>query len=152
LKVFLDTSALAKRYVQEPGSQELEDLFLTHVTEVVVSTLALPEFGAALARKVRDREITKKSAGHALKEFERDWEDLFSKIPLTEALAKSAVSLAIRYPLKGADAVHLATAVAAGISLFVASDEKLLKASKEQGFKAYNPAGGSWDEIGRQGI
>ena len=54
MRVYLDTSALAKRYVQEPGSEELEDLFSRGVTEAVVSTLTLPEFGAALERRMWD--------------------------------------------------------------------------------------------------
>lgn len=62
MKIFLDTSTLAKRYVQEPGSEELEALFMTVATEVSIATLAWPAFTAALARKVRSREIREESA------------------------------------------------------------------------------------------
>jgi predicted nucleic acid-binding protein len=143
LKIFLDTSALAKRYVQEPGSEELEAFFL-RIKEVVVSTLSLPEFGAALGRKVREKEITKKAAAYALNEFEKDWENLFIKIPLTEAIAKTAASLTIKNPLKGADAVHLATAMITEVALFVVSDQQLLKTSEKMGLKAYNPSDGPY--------
>ena len=129
MKVFLDTSALAKRYIQEPGSEELEDFFLGSVKVVVVSTLALPEFAAALGRRVRDGEISQESAAEALSELDKDWRHLFIKIPLTEDVALSASSLAIQYPLKGADAVHLASAIASDVTLFIASDKQLLKVS-----------------------
>lgn len=142
MKIFLDTSALAKRYIQEPGSEELEELFCTVATDVFVSTLALPEFAAALGRKIRDQEIAVENASSAMKEFELDWDNLFIKISLTDTIALSASSLALKYPLKGADAVHLATAISAKASLFVVSDQQIVKVSGQLGLKAYDPSTG----------
>jgi len=142
MKVFLDTSALAKHYVEEPGSKELEDLLLSSVKEVTVSTLAFPEFSAAVSRKVRNKEFSERMASEAMKEIEIDWNDLFVKIPLFEDLAKQAASLTIRFPLKGADAIHLVSAVACGADLFIASDLQLLKAAKRICLHFYNPADG----------
>jgi len=144
LRVYLDTSALAKRYVQEPGSEELEDLFSRDVTEAVVSTLALPEFGAALGRKVRDREINRKSASAALEEFDRDWQEGFAKVPLTTEIAECAAELVFKYPLKGGDAVHLATAMASRVELFVTSDRQLLGVCEKAGLKGFDPSAGGW--------
>lgn len=146
MKVFLDTSALAKRYIQEPGSEELEELFLSSASDVFVSTLSLPEFAAALGRKIRDREIDKRAATKAMKEFEQDWNNLFIKVPVTESVALAASSLAIKYPLKGADAVHLAAAIAAGVSLFVASDRQLIKMCAKLDIRSYDPSAGRWRE------
>ena len=142
MKIFLDTSALAKRYIQEPGSEELENLFCTVVTNVFVSTLAFPEFAAALGRKIRYQEIASEAAANAMEEFEQDWYNLFIKIDLTDTIASSASSLALKYPLKGADAVHLATAISANTQLFVVSDKQLLKVSGELDLKAYDPSKG----------
>ena len=144
MKIFLDTSALAKRYIQEPGSEELEDLFCTVATDVFVSTLAFPEFSAALGRKIRYQEIAAEAATNAMKEFEQDWYNLFIKIDLTDTIASSASSLALEYPLKGADAVHLAIAISAKTALFVVSDNQLLKVSGELDLKAYDPSKGSF--------
>lgn len=142
MKVFLDTSTLAKRYVQELGSEELEDLFFSVVKEVFVSTLALAEFAAAIGRKLRNKEMLEKSASKAMRELEKDWGGLFKKIPLTEDLAMSAASLAIQYPLKGADAIHLASAIAVGADLFVVSDNMLVSVAEKIGIKTYNPIAG----------
>jgi len=142
VKVFLDTSALAKRYVEEPGSEELENLLLSAVKEVTVSTLALPEFSAAISRKVRNKELSDGMAAEAMKEIEIDWNGLFTKIPLIEELAKQAASLTIRFPLKGADAVHLVSAVASDADLFIASDRQLLNAASKIGLQSYNPTVG----------
>lgn len=142
MKIFLDTSALAKRYIQEPGSEELEDLFCTVVTDIFVATLALPEFAAAVGRKIRDQEIAIEAAADAMKEFEQDWYNLFTKISLTDTIASSASSLALKYPIKGADAVHIATAVSVKTSLFVVSDQQIVKVSGKIGLKAYDPSTG----------
>jgi len=142
LKIFLDTSTLAKRYVQEPGSEELEELFFSLVKEAFVSTLAFVEFAAAIGRKLRKKEILEESAAKAMRELEKDWHGLFSKIPLTDDLAMSAASLAVQYPLTGADAVHLASALAVDADLFVVSDNLLISAAEKIGIKPYNPATG----------
>ncbi|GEM_PF-3316851 len=67
--IFLDTSALAKRYVEEPDSCTLEALFHDRVKEAYVSTLALPEFAAALGRKVRFSETSRDEAFKAMRYF-----------------------------------------------------------------------------------
>jgi predicted nucleic acid-binding protein len=80
----------------------------------------------------------------ALKELEKDWQALFIRIPLTEEIAESAATLATQHPLKGADAAHLATAMATGVSVFVASDQELVRASKKAGLEPYDPSAGSF--------
>ena len=146
MKVFLDTSALAKRYVEEPGSNELEDLLFNHVKEVVISTLALPELAAALARKVRERDINEDSAVSVLQEAETDWTGLFGKIDLDQELALTAAQLTLQHPLKGADAVHLASALSAEADLFVTSDRNLLGIAGNIGLRAYDPSSGVLEE------
>ena len=142
MKIFLDTSALAKRYVQEPGSEELEELFSSVATEVFVSTLAFVEFAAAMGRKLRSKEIAKASARKAIRELEKDWYDLFVKISWTENLAESAASIALQYSLKGADAVHLALFKEVSAELFIASDNQLIQTAKKMGMHPYNPESG----------
>lgn len=142
MKAFIDTSSLAKRYVQEPGSEELEEFFRSVVEEAYISTLAIVEFSAAIGRKIRNKDITENASANAMQEFEKDWQGLFTKVPLSEELAELAASLAIQYPLKGSDAVHLSSAVASDVELFITSDVNLLKAAKKIGIQSYNPAAG----------
>jgi predicted nucleic acid-binding protein len=142
MKIFLDTSALAKRYIEEPGSDELEHLLFSKMEVVSVSTLAFPEFAAAIGRKIRNKEIPRKWAARALEEFTKDWNGLFERIPFSENLAEEAASLAVAYPLKGADAVHLISAFSSGADLFVTSDEALIKAAEKISLPVYDPATG----------
>lgn len=146
MRIFLDTSALAKRYVQEPGSDELEELFASITTEIFISTLAFVEFASAMGRKLRNKEITKAKVGEAIKELEEDWYGVFTRIQLEDLLAETAAVLALEYSLKGADAVHLASAQVTGAELFVASDNKLIRVAKKMGMNSYNPESGSYKQ------
>jgi predicted nucleic acid-binding protein len=105
----------------------------------------MPEFSSAIGRKVRDRELLKESAIHALREFEHDWRNLFIKIPLTEKIALSASKLTIQYYLRGADAVHLETAIIVDTELFVASDQQLIGVAEKEGLNSYDPSKGPYN-------
>lgn len=142
MKAFIDTSSLAKRYVQEPGSEELEDFFRSVVEAVYISTLAIVEFSAAIGRKIRNKDIMENEGASAMQEFEEDWQGWFTKVPFTEDLTEFASSLAIQYPLKGSDAVHLSSAAVSGADLFVTTDMILLKTAKKIGIQSYNPVTG----------
>ncbi len=144
MKIFLDTSALAKRYVQEPGSEELEELLTSITPEIFISTLAFVEFASAMGRKLWNKEIAEAKVGEAIKELEIDWYEVFAKIPLEDTLAETAAAIALEHSLKGADAIHLASAQAADAELLVASDNKLIRAAKKLGINSYNPESGSY--------
>lgn len=144
MRIFLDTSALAKRYVEEPGSKELEDLFASISTEIFVSTLAFVEFASAMGRKLQNKEIEKAKAGEVIRELEKDWFEVFAKIPLEDTLAEKAAAIALEYLLKGADSVHLASAQETGVELFVASDNKLIRVAQKMGINSYNPESGPY--------
>lgn len=61
MRAFLDTSALVKRCVDEPGSETLA-LIVTEVDEVAVSAVCRPECVSAFRRLVREARID--AAGH----------------------------------------------------------------------------------------
>jgi predicted nucleic acid-binding protein len=138
---------LAKRYVQEPGSGELTELLTSITSEIFISTLAFVEFASAMGRKLRNKEITEAKVGEAIRELEEDWYKVFAKIPLEDMLAETAAAIAMEYSLKGADAVHLASAQVTGAELFVASDNKLIRVAKKLGINSYNPESGSYKQL-----
>lgn len=144
MRIFLDTSALAKRYVQEPGSGELSELLTSITSEIFISTLAFVEFASAMGRKMRNKEIAEAKVGEAIKELEKDWYEVFTKIPLEDMLAETAATIALEHSLKGEDAVHLASAQAIDVELFVASDNRLIRVAKKMGINSYNPESGPY--------
>lgn len=107
--VYLDASALVKRYVSEPGSSEVGGL-IRRAQALGTAVLSRAEVAAALAKAVRVRALDRDAATAALKSFTADWDDLI-RLQLSEALAARAAALAWEYALRGYDAVHLASAL-----------------------------------------
>ena len=107
--VYLDASALVKRYVAEAGSAEVEALIReAHPAGTVIVSRA--EVAAGLARAMRARMVTSEVASKARAAFQADWESMV-RVQVGEALAARAATLAWEQGLRGYDAVHLAAAL-----------------------------------------
>jgi uncharacterized protein len=107
--LYLDASALVKRYVGEPGSREV--IGLTAAADAVaISLVSRAEVGAALARAVRLGVLDEHGGRRAQRSFSREWPDL-ARIPVTESLVSRAEGLAWDHGLRGYDAVQLAAAL-----------------------------------------
>ena len=107
--VYLDTSAIVKRYVLEPGSDEVGALVASGGV-IATATVARAECAAAFARAVRRRSMTADNARACHKLFVRDWKH-YVRIRETEVLIARADDLAWRHGLRGYDAIHLAAAL-----------------------------------------
>ncbi len=107
--LYIDTSALVKRYVREQWSQEVADL-LDEVEMIGTSLLTRVEIGSALSKAVRMKWLTAGAAEIAWRDFLTDWESLV-RLPLGAGLIDRAANLALDHGLRGYDAAHLAAAV-----------------------------------------
>jgi len=107
--LYVDSSALVKRYVREPGSTELIALTGGAVA-VATALISRAEVAAALARSVRLGVLDPGSGRRAQRKFAREWPDIV-RLPITEALVMRAESAAWEYGLRGYDAVQLAAAL-----------------------------------------
>jgi len=107
--VYLDASALVKRYVAEAGSAEVESL-IAGAQAIGTAVVSRAEVAAALAKAARVGLIKRDAAMKALEAFNADWEHLI-RLQLGEPLAARAATLAWEHGLRGYDAVHLATAL-----------------------------------------
>jgi uncharacterized protein len=108
--VYFDASALVKLLVDEDGS-DLAAALWDGCDAAVASRLAYPEVRAALAAAARDLRM---DAG-ASRTAEVAWELFWSAtqpVELTAVVERHAGQLAAEYALGGADAVHLASALA----------------------------------------
>lgn len=108
--VYLDASALVKRYVVEAESAQVVAL-IGGAQMTGTAVLCRAEVAAALAKAVRVGLVSRESAVKALGEFNADWEYLI-RLHIGEPLAARAAMLAWEHGLRGYDAVHLATALA----------------------------------------
>lgn len=141
--LYLDTSALAKRYLQEKGSQAVDDL--CHNNQLTTSRLSYAEIYAAFYRTYRDNLIDLTYLTHVVSSFEKDWQSLLIT-DFTPAIATHIPPMAKRFALAGADSIHLATAthlLDKGLSIsFVTSDKRLFNAAKDYGLEVIDPVDG----------
>lgn len=142
MMIYADSSALVKRYVSEAGSARLVEA-LSSSDVVATSKLAFPELLSAFTRKRRSRELSERSFRAAVRRFEEDWKDLLI-VDLHDDLLPLIKSLVAKYALKGADSVHLSSALWLSQSsrmsvVFSASDAQLLKAAQAERLEIFNP-------------
>jgi len=138
--LYLDASALVKRYVAEAGSAEVGAV----VSQAAIAGTALvsrAEVAAALGKAVRVNALTQEKALAALQVFRNDWGDLV-RIQMTEMVVACADSLAWDHGLRGYDAVQLASALswqdALGEQVTMATFDKHLWAAAESvGLESY---------------
>jgi uncharacterized protein len=110
--VYFDSSALVKLVVEEAGSELAAELW-DGCDAAVASRLAYPEVRAALAAAARNHDLTE----HELNAAEQAWDGYWTAtrpVELTAAVEQQAGQLARVHALRGADAVHLASALAIG--------------------------------------
>lgn len=144
MMLYVDSSALVKKYVLEAGSDRVLKL-LAQSGMAVTSKLAYPEILSGLGRKQREKGITEKDYREALVDFESDWLALLV-IEFQDELLPLIKQLTTKHSLKGADLVHLASALWLQKATkekvtFVASDIQLLHAAKAEKLEIVNPEG-----------
>ena len=133
MKVFLDTSAFAKRYVVEKGSDKVMALCLK-ADSLVVSVVCLPELISTLLRLVREKKFTRTEYQKLKGEAMADLADV-DICQITADVLVSVVSLLESYPLRAMDAVHVACALAVKPDVFVSADHRQLSAARKAGLK-----------------
>jgi predicted nucleic acid-binding protein len=109
---YFDSSAFVKLLVEEAGSELAAELW-DGCDAAVVSRLAYPEVRAALAAAARNHDL----GDHDLDAAEQAWDGYWAAtrpVELTAAVEQHAGQLARSHALRGADAVHLASALAIG--------------------------------------
>jgi predicted nucleic acid-binding protein len=107
--LYLDSSALVKLYVNEPGSEQVHTL-VQQASVVATSLIAYPEARAAVARRMREGALTTDHAIQIKAALAVDW-GAYWVIPVREDIAQTAGDLSELYGLRGMDALHLASAM-----------------------------------------
>ena len=110
--VYFDSSALVKLVVEEVGTDLAVELW-DGCDAAVSSRLAYPEVRAALAASRRNKDLTPREFGDA----EQAWDEFWAAtrpVEFTREVERAAGHFAGAHALRGADAVHLASALAVG--------------------------------------
>lgn len=130
---FFDSSAFAKRFIEESGSEEIEKICFDSES-IAVSSICFPEIISALNRRLRESSISKKDylliKERLIKEFEHI--EIVNVVP--EVIAKS-IMLLEKNSLRTLDAIHVASALMWKPDLFVSADKRQIVAAKKAGLK-----------------
>ena len=152
--LYLDSSALVKRYVQEKGSKAVTSRFERGET-IYTSVLSFAEVHAAIGRKYREKNLKASEKEKLVYEFQADWFFSLNILEFTTTTMLALPSLCEQYSLKASDAVHLSAAFwlkdairvhakgfddSGNIVEFGVSDRRLGEAALKCGFQVFNPA------------
>ena len=138
--LYLDTSALLKKYFKEAGSRDIITRW-KEATGIVTSSVAYAETMASFYRKKREVNIDAKSFEVLLDTFRRDWGS-FIRVEVSDDLNDRIEKTIAKHPVRGFDAIHLASALLVhelvrGDFLFACYDKKLNLAAQKAGLKTF---------------
>ena len=133
MRTFFDSSAFAKRFVEEAGSGEV-DRICGRTSALGLSVLCIPEILSALNRRKREKSLTARQYSLAKDRLLDDVHDA-EVIQLTPPVIAAAASLLETNDLRAMDALHITCALEWEPDLFVSSDKAQLKAAKRSGLR-----------------
>jgi hypothetical protein len=132
--VYFDTSALVANYVVDDCTPDANRA-RSEASAVATSVLAYAETLGAFAALLRAHALTRAQRTKVESRFLTDWSD-FHRVRLEQRLLPDVRRILHRHALKGADAVHLASACIvargcddAGLASSFACDDRALRAA-----------------------
>jgi len=132
--IYFDTSALAKWYINERYSEEVE-VYLQEHGPVAVSDLTVVEIRCLLARRRREKDITELLETEIFATFQEDIRRRFLIChPFPPDLATGAINLMAmlgNIPIRSLDAMHLVIAKETGAHVLVTADKIMADAAAE---------------------
>ena len=140
--LYLDTSALVKRYFREPYSGEVISRWKA-AGQIATSSVAYAETLASVYRKKREADLPDKLVREIIHSFHRDWES-FIRVEVNDELNEYIDRVVEGYSLRGFDAIHLASAIVIQEKLpenflFACFDNKLAFAAQSEGLETFPP-------------
>ena len=133
MRLFVDSSALTKRYVRETGTDVVIEV-LSKADAIYVSQICLPEIFSALNRNRRNHLITQTQYIQLKENVLRDFQYL-NICQMTPHVISKTVSLLENHSLRTMDAIHLASALEIKIDIFVSADIRQITAAKASKIK-----------------
>ena len=135
MRLYLDSSALVKLYIDEKHSDRVWDL-VAAADGLWTASVAYAEVRAAFSRRQREGSLAPLDQQRAVEDFNADWTRVNHVIPDVQ-LSRVAGELAMAHALRGFDAVHLACALRVveleGPTLMLGFDGALMRAAVVRG-------------------
>jgi predicted nucleic acid-binding protein len=136
--IYLDTSALAKWYLNEARSDDFA-AFVVAEPRPIVSRLTAVEIRSLLERRRRTHQITTAIVRKVVAAFERDVRDGHLEMHALEdahaILASELLHRLAPHPLRTLDALHLAVAISLELGRIATADRVLAAAAASLGLE-----------------
>jgi len=133
MRIFFDSSAFVKRYVQEEGTDEVLAL-CDQATELCLSGIALVEIIAAFCRLQRENRVSPSQYRQLKTLLMEDITDAAISDLTPEVIRHSIISLEGNI-LRGMDALHIGSALSLKADLFVTADARQHRAAIQAGLR-----------------
>ena len=133
MRVFFDSSAFVKRYVREEGTDVVLS-WCDQATELCLSGIALPEIVSAFCRLLREDLVSPVQYRHLKTMLMADISDAAICDLAPEVIRQSIIRLE-KNVLRGMDAIHLGSALALNVDLFVSADARQCDAATQAGLR-----------------
>ena len=143
--LYLDTSALVKLYINEPGTERMKELASRGSgNRVAICSITQVELHAAIQRRRREGGLDDEEVGLAIELFNARLETDLLRCPVDDRTLNRAAELTSRHPLRGYDATQLAACLVLETRMdesptFVCSDRTLLTAAEAEGLSVLDP-------------
>jgi predicted nucleic acid-binding protein len=156
--LYVDSCALLKQYIRESGS----DIVAARIGEesarnagIFMSVIGYAEVLAVFARGLRENLLSEEQFNSVQEAFLDDWLFSITLVELNVGVLGFILDLVKRHPLKGSDAIHLASALSLRDALrlgkrsgsvsesltFVTSGKQLKRAAIAMGLDVLDPKG-----------
>ncbi len=138
--LYLDTSALVKKYFLEPGTDDVISIW-NSASWILISIVGFAESMAAFHRKKRETSMEDDAFEEVLRYFRNDYESMV-RIQVNDEFIDIVSSILSKHPLRGSDAIHLASALIVQQRLtepilFSCFDRRLLLAAQTEGLRVF---------------
>jgi len=133
MRLFLDSSALIKRYIAERGTEQVVR-FCREAEEIVISAICAPELISAFQRLRREGKLSSRQYRALKKDLAADLIQA-ATVRLDEVVLSRTVETLERTTVKTLDAIHIASAFEASCDLLLSADQRQCEAARKMGLR-----------------
>ena len=137
---YLDTSALVKRYVMEPGTKLVDKIFKDAYLGILTLSFSYWNIGEAAVVFDKYGRRLRLNSRELLRNLMREIKTLVRLhklvlVGISPSILRHAIKLVLRHHIYIADALQIASALQTRSTIFVSSDKSLAQKAQKEGLK-----------------
>ncbi len=137
MRIYLDTSALVKRYCEESGSDVVNEVF-ERGNEIVTSYWTLAEAIAAIDKKVAKRQISEEERDFVISVLFSDVLNGITFVKFSNDFIEAIIEKILTHHISTDDALQLVSCIVSLSQIILAADKSLIRAAKWEGLTAFD--------------